>query len=264
LTGQLIASGATRGEGALVVHLDRQLRRQATIQVECPNGGNGNANGTVVWNNGKTSKIQGTFVVDQNQVGMSSIHVVSGEFAGDSGSFAGPITYLPWYQCVFPTGLQCARAIINQALVRREPGHVRGDEGAVQPARQPAEVRDAVRDKGNDAAGGERIDRLDGVQRLGEIELVADRRVRFSRAVRKTVCCGGNWAVIVPAPSVSWGDGSCITPCGGRYLLRLRRLPLRRIAMVPALCGMSRATYPPTGQVRRATNVAANHRHSRH
>jgi hypothetical protein len=90
---------------------------QASIQGECPNGGNGNASGTVVWNNGKTSKIQGTFVVDQNQVGMSSIHVLSGEFAGDSGSFAGPITYLPWYQCVFPTGLQYARAIINQAFL---------------------------------------------------------------------------------------------------------------------------------------------------
>ena len=66
---------------------------QATVQGECPDGGNGSASGVISWSNGKTSNIQGTFVVDQNQVGLSSIHVVSGEFQGDNGSFAGPITY---------------------------------------------------------------------------------------------------------------------------------------------------------------------------
>jgi hypothetical protein len=90
---------------------------QATIQGECPNGGNGNGSGTVMWNNGKTSKVQGTFVVDQNQVGMSNVHVVSGEFEGDSGSFAGPITNLPWYECLFPTGVEYGRSILNEAFL---------------------------------------------------------------------------------------------------------------------------------------------------
>jgi polyisoprenoid-binding protein YceI len=90
---------------------------QATIQGECPNGGNGNATGTVSWNNGKTSKVEGTFVVDQNQVGMSNVHVLSGEFAGDSGSFAGPITNLPWYECLFPTGVEYGRSILNEAFL---------------------------------------------------------------------------------------------------------------------------------------------------
>jgi hypothetical protein len=90
---------------------------QATIQGECPNGGNGNGSGVITWNNGKTSNIQGTFVVDQNQVGLSSIHVVSGEFQGDSGSFAGPITYLPWYECLFPTGVEYGRSIINEGFL---------------------------------------------------------------------------------------------------------------------------------------------------
>jgi hypothetical protein len=58
-----------------------------------------------------------TFVVDQNQVGLSSIHVVSGEFQGDNGSFAGPITYLPWYACLFPTGVEYGRAIINEGFL---------------------------------------------------------------------------------------------------------------------------------------------------
>jgi hypothetical protein len=90
---------------------------QATLNGECPNGAQGNGTGTITWNNGKTSKVSGTFVVDQNQVGMSGIHVVSGEFAGDSGSFAGPVTYLPWYECVFPTGFEYARSTINEAFL---------------------------------------------------------------------------------------------------------------------------------------------------
>jgi hypothetical protein len=90
---------------------------QATVQGECPDGGNGSASGVISWSNGKTSNIQGTFVVDQNQVGLSSIHVVSGEFQGDNGSFAGPITYLPWYACLFPTGVEYGRAIINEGFL---------------------------------------------------------------------------------------------------------------------------------------------------
>jgi hypothetical protein len=90
---------------------------QATIQGECPDGGTGNGTGSIVWNNGKTSTVQYTFVVNQDQVGMSQLHVVSGEFQGDSGSFAGPVTYLPWYQCVFPTGFQYGRAIINEGFL---------------------------------------------------------------------------------------------------------------------------------------------------
>jgi hypothetical protein len=93
------------------------LTFQATVQGECPNGGNGNGSGVITWNNGKTSNVQGTFVIDQNQVGLSSIHVVSGEFQGDSGSFAGPITYLPWYECLFPTGVEYGRSIINEAFL---------------------------------------------------------------------------------------------------------------------------------------------------
>jgi hypothetical protein len=90
---------------------------QATIQGQCPDGGNGNGAGSIVWNNGKTSKVQFTFVANQNQFGMSSVHVVSGEFAGDSGSFAGPVTYLPWYECLFPTGFEYANGTIDQAFL---------------------------------------------------------------------------------------------------------------------------------------------------
>jgi hypothetical protein len=90
---------------------------QATIQGECPDGGTGNGSGSIIWNNGKTSNVQFTFVANQDQVGMSQVHVVSGEFQGDSGSFAGPVTYLPWYQCVFPTGFQAARAILNEGFL---------------------------------------------------------------------------------------------------------------------------------------------------
>jgi hypothetical protein len=90
---------------------------QATLQGECPDGGNGNATGTVSWNNGKTSKFQGTFTANQDNFGMSGVHILSGEFQGDSGSFAGPVTYLPWYQCVFPTGFQYGRGILNTAFL---------------------------------------------------------------------------------------------------------------------------------------------------
>jgi hypothetical protein len=45
------------------------------------------------------------------------MHVISGEFAGDHGSFTGPITYLPWYQCLFPTGVESGRSIINEGFL---------------------------------------------------------------------------------------------------------------------------------------------------
>lgn len=90
---------------------------QAAGSGECPSGIHATGSGTILWNNGQTSKIQGTAVVNQDQIGASSIHVVSGEFAGDSGSFAGPITYLPWYQCLFPTGFQSAKGIINEGFL---------------------------------------------------------------------------------------------------------------------------------------------------
>jgi hypothetical protein len=90
---------------------------QATLNGECPNGAQGNGTATITWNNGKTSKASATFVVDQNQVGMSGVHIVNGEFQGDSGSFAGPITYLPWYECLFPTGVEYARAVINEGFL---------------------------------------------------------------------------------------------------------------------------------------------------
>jgi len=90
---------------------------QATGQGECPNGQHANGTGTIIWNNGQTSTIQGGAVVDQNQIGAVTMHVVKGEFAGDSGSFAGPITSLPWYQCLFPTGVQGASGVINEGFL---------------------------------------------------------------------------------------------------------------------------------------------------
>jgi hypothetical protein len=90
---------------------------QATINGECPSGGQGNGTATITWNNQKTSKVQFTFTANQDTFGMSGVHVISGEFQGDSGSFAGPVTYLPWYQCVFPTGFQYARGIINEGFL---------------------------------------------------------------------------------------------------------------------------------------------------
>jgi hypothetical protein len=90
---------------------------QATIQGQCPDGGNGSFSGVIIWNNGQTSTVQGTAVVNQDQIGAASLHVVSGEFAGDHGAFAGPITYLPWYQCLFPTGVQSGRGIINEGFL---------------------------------------------------------------------------------------------------------------------------------------------------
>jgi hypothetical protein len=90
---------------------------QATMNGECPNGGQGNGTATITWNNQKTSKVSFTFVVNQNQFGMSGVHVISGEFQGDTGSFAGPVTYLPWYECVFPTGFEYARGVINEGFL---------------------------------------------------------------------------------------------------------------------------------------------------
>jgi hypothetical protein len=90
---------------------------QATGQGECPNGLNANGTGVIIWNNGQTSTVQGSAVIDQNQIGAVTMHVVSGEFAGDHGSFTGPITYLPWYQCLFPTGVQSGRGIINEGFL---------------------------------------------------------------------------------------------------------------------------------------------------
>jgi hypothetical protein len=90
---------------------------QATGSGECPNGLHANGRGTIIWNNGQTSTIQGSAVVDQNQIGAVSMHVTAGEFAGDSGSFAGPITYLPWYECLFPTGVESGRGIINSGFL---------------------------------------------------------------------------------------------------------------------------------------------------
>lgn len=90
---------------------------QATITGECPNGGMGAGGGTITWNNGKTSKIQGTFSVNQDHFGMSGIHVVGGQFQGDSGSFSGDVTQLPWYQCLFPTGFQNARGSLSNVIL---------------------------------------------------------------------------------------------------------------------------------------------------
>jgi Bacterial lectin len=90
---------------------------QATGQGECPNGLHTNGTGTIIWNNGQTSTIAGTAVVSQDNIGEARIHVTKGEFAGDTGAFTGPITYLPWYQCVFPTGIQYARGIINEGFL---------------------------------------------------------------------------------------------------------------------------------------------------
>jgi hypothetical protein len=90
---------------------------QAAGQGECPNGLNATGSGVIIWNNGQTSTVQGTAVIDQNQIGAVSMHVVSGEFTGTHGSFSGPITYLPWYECVFPTGVESGRGIINEGFL---------------------------------------------------------------------------------------------------------------------------------------------------
>jgi len=90
---------------------------QAAGQGECPNGLNATGSGVIIWNNGQTSTIQGTAAIDQNQIGAVSMRVVSGEFTGTHGSFSGPITYLPWYECVFPTGVESGRGIINEGFL---------------------------------------------------------------------------------------------------------------------------------------------------
>ena len=90
---------------------------RATGQGECPNGLNATGSGVIIWNNGQTSTVQGTAVIDQNQIGAVSMRVVSGEFTGTHGSFSGPITYLPWYECVFPTGVESGRGIINEGFL---------------------------------------------------------------------------------------------------------------------------------------------------
>jgi hypothetical protein len=90
---------------------------QATGQGECPNGLNANGTGVIIWDNGQTSRVQSTAVIDQNQIGAVSMHVISGEFSGDHGSFSGPVTYLPWYECLFPTGVESGRSIINEGFL---------------------------------------------------------------------------------------------------------------------------------------------------
>ena len=90
---------------------------QATGSGECPNGLHANGTGTIIWNNGQTSTVKGSAVVDQNQLGAVSMHVTAGEFTGDSGAFVGPITYLPWYECLFPTGVESGRGIINNGFL---------------------------------------------------------------------------------------------------------------------------------------------------
>jgi hypothetical protein len=90
---------------------------RATGQGECPNGLDATGSGVIIWNNGQTSTVQGTAVIDQNQIGAVSMRVVSGEFTGTHGSFSGPITYLPWYECVFPTGVESGRGIINEGFL---------------------------------------------------------------------------------------------------------------------------------------------------
>jgi hypothetical protein len=90
---------------------------QAAGQGECPNGLHANGAGVIIWNNGQTSTVRGTAVIDQNQIGAVTMHVTGGEFAGDHGSFTGPITYLPWYECVFPTGVESGRGIINEGFL---------------------------------------------------------------------------------------------------------------------------------------------------
>jgi hypothetical protein len=90
---------------------------QATGQGECPNGLHANGTGVIIWNNGQTSTVQSTAAIDQNQIGAVTMHVISGEFAGDHGSFTGPVTYLPWYECLFPTGLESGRSIINEGFL---------------------------------------------------------------------------------------------------------------------------------------------------
>jgi hypothetical protein len=89
----------------------------ATGQGECPNGLNANGTGTIMWNNGQVSSVQVTAVLSPDQIGEASFHVVQGEFAGDSGQFAGPITYLPWYNCVSPAGVEFGRATINEGFL---------------------------------------------------------------------------------------------------------------------------------------------------
>jgi hypothetical protein len=90
---------------------------QAAGQGECPNGLNASGSGVIIWNNGQTSTVQGTAVIDQNQIGAVNMHVIAGEFAGTHGSFTGPITYLPWYECLFPTGVEGGRGIINEGFL---------------------------------------------------------------------------------------------------------------------------------------------------
>jgi hypothetical protein len=90
---------------------------QATGQGACPNGLDARGTGVIIWNNGQTSSIAGTAVLDQNQVGAVTMHVTKGEFAGDSGTFAGPITYLPWYNCLTPNGVEYGRGIINEGFL---------------------------------------------------------------------------------------------------------------------------------------------------
>jgi hypothetical protein len=89
----------------------------ATGQGECPTGINANGTGTITWNTGENSTISGTAVVNADQIGVSGIHVTKGKFAGESGQFAGPITYLPWYNCLTPGGLAYGRGIINTGFV---------------------------------------------------------------------------------------------------------------------------------------------------
>lgn len=67
----------------------------ATGQGECPDGFNGNFQGDITWNNGQASVIEGTAVVSPDRIGMGSITVKRGEFAGDHGSCRFPGTARP-------------------------------------------------------------------------------------------------------------------------------------------------------------------------
>jgi hypothetical protein len=58
-----------------------------------------------------------TAVVSPDRIGMGSITVKRGEFAGDHGSFNGPLTYLPWYNCLTPAGVQYGRGIFNEGFL---------------------------------------------------------------------------------------------------------------------------------------------------
>ncbi len=89
----------------------------------CPDGvTDGSGMAEIQWNDGSDSVVQGDFSGGIDALTVPESHVISGRFAGDTGSLKATMSRLDWYFCLTPWGISSAQAIVDTLVLTPPAG----------------------------------------------------------------------------------------------------------------------------------------------